>query len=428
MESIVNKAKHEGRDLTKNEVKDLDRLQAKIDAVNMVLGDGIFKDLDLRKDEDRARALEILDQPVEPPWRPGGPVGGGLGGEQKTFFNRLFPNIVPEDGGFKDIGEFFGAVLSGRHDPRLSVVSQHLAGAGAAGGFALPTAQVVQLFEAIVQQSIFLSRVQTVGLTAIEVPGWVWDDLDQSGNLLYGGFRIQWQGEGMPAGTTQQAKLRQVTLHAKKLSLYTSISREMDYFGGDFTQKLEEALRRTIAAGIDEAFMTADGVGKPMGFLTPGNPALIAVPRALANKIAYADVVAMVARFLPAAFADAIWVAHPSILTQLLTMKDDAGNLIWQPSGRDASPDTLMGRPLFFNDRLPALGQKGDLSLVAPRFYIGALAPSIWIDANLGPEWEKDLISIRAITFVDGMPSWNRQYTPPSGDTLSWCVTLDVPA
>src|SRR5690606_14191911 len=131
------------------------------------------------------------------------------------------------------------------------------------------------------------------------------------------------------------------------------------------------------------------------------NPALVKVNRQEAGKVDYVDLVSMVARLHPAAMRDAIWIANPAVLPQLLTMTAPDDSLVWQPSARDTMPSRLLGFPIEWFDRMPDLDEPADLALVNPRFYQVALGPRVAVEASKGPHWFKDLTALRAITLAD---------------------------
>ena len=81
---------------------------------------------------------------------------------------------------------------------------------------------------------------------------------------------------------------------------------------------------------VDEAILTGNGVGRPLGVLNSN--ATISVARTVANRIIYEDLAGMYSRIHPAFFQGAVWVAHPSTLPQLLILRRRVGNYVWVPS------------------------------------------------------------------------------------------------
>jgi len=68
-------------------------------------------------------------------------------------------------------------------------------------------------------------------------------------------------------------------------------------------------------------------------------------------------------------------------------------------------PATLFGRPVVYADRLPVLGTKGDVLVVADESYTVGMLQNILVDVSTAPDWRKDLISLRCIVLADGMLS-----------------------
>ncbi len=376
---------------------------------------------------DFGEVMAALDEPGPRPY-----TNYGSNQERDMFearprsFRALFPEIATrDDGDFENFGDFFNAVVSGRHDPRLSVRA-HVAGTGSKGGFAVPTRYTESLLDAIIEESIFLSRAQLEPLDAIEVEVPAWSDLNQEDGSLYGGFIARWEGEDSES-SEQEAALRMVSLKAHDLRLYTSLSNRLAYYSKPgMTEQLMTALRRTVSHGVDVAVMTGDGVGKPQGVITA--PSTIAYNRATASDVTWEDISGMIGRLHSGALADAIWIANPTVLTPLMRMKDEEGHLLWQGSAVEGQPDRLAGKPVFYRDRLPALGTKGDLTIVSPKHYILGLSPDMFVDTSDAPGWFKHRHSLRAIIYADGQPAWPTPYTPPNGDPLSWAVTLAEPS
>lgn len=385
----------------------------------------------LRPEEERARRESGFDPRATygPPFD--GPRDRALltGAEAKTYralFAREHKTL--DDGGFASFAEFLRVASSGRWDPRLEALEQkaHLAGVGPLGGFAVPEAWASFLFDAVVNESAILPRARVVPMTTLQLHVPAWDDLDQSTGKVYGGFAGAWLAEGDTA-TEETASLRKLLLTAHKLAIFTSLSREL-ILGTDSAMQAElrQALTRAVAAKLDEAFLTGDDVRKPEGVLNA--PALKTVNRAGATAVSYGDLVAVFAGLHPAFAARATWYINPSVLPELLTMEDTAGHLVWQPSGRDAAPTTIFGRPVVYTDRLPTLGAKGDVLVVADGAYVVGMLQNIAIDTTNAAEWKRDLISLRCVVLADGMLSWNKFYTAPDNKTYSTAVALDVPA
>jgi HK97 family phage major capsid protein len=87
---------------------------------------------------------------------------------------------------------------------------------------------------------------------------------------------------------------------------------------------------------------------------------------------------------------------------------------------------TLLGLPVVPTEKLPTLGQQGDIVLADLSQYVIGLRADIRVDASNGPGFSTDSTYVRCIVRVNGCGSWNAPLTPKTGDTLSWVVALAI--
>jgi HK97 family phage major capsid protein len=84
----------------------------------------------------------------------------------------------------------------------------------------------------------------------------------------------------------------------------------------------------------------------------------------------------------------------------------------------------LLTRPVLFTEKLPAVGDKGDILLADFSQYAIGVRKEITIEKSGHVYFMSDETAWRAITRVDGQGRWNKAYTPANGATQSWCVCL----
>lgn len=281
---------------------------------------------------------------------------------------------------FRNTGEFFHAIArfkqDGRRDPRLDVLMEkreQTMGTGATGGYALPeqfdaTIRSVQAQEAIVRPRAAIIPAGSPPDAKLTFPS-----IDQTAaSNIYGGVTVVHTGEGVTM-TETTANLREVSLEPKEISAYIVVTQKLlnnwEAAGAFVTRQLSSAM----VGQEDYDFMRGDGVNKALGFINCA--AAIDYSRAGAAAIAFADVYGMLARILMRG-GSYIWLASQTIIPQLAAMVDSGTHAVWL-GGRDANgaaqgplPTTLFGLPIVFGDRLPALGTKGDLSLVNLSYYL----------------------------------------------------------
>lgn len=329
-------------------------------------------------------------------------VGEGGPGEERTH-------------GFRDMGEFIQTAVLNRADPRLRPAiatpvgqTRDLSmGVGAAGGFLIPP-QFGEMITAITPQDAIVRPRATV------FPSGDFPDapltlpmLNQSGALgVFAGMTGAWVAEG-GLKTETQPTVAQLTLTPHEVAAFVDVTDQMLRNNpAAITTLLQTGFRDVILSLEDIAFITGNGVGRPLGFL--GHASNVNVVRAGGLGVAaivYADVVAMLWRMLRLGTAGPVWLAHPSTLPQLQAMASVLGQLIWQPSAREGMPSTLLGYPVILNERQPVLGQIGDLMFVNLRYYAvkEGVGLSIRDDGGIG-QFANNITRIKAFRSVDGQP------------------------
>jgi len=302
---------------------------------------------------------------------------------------------VPGSNGFKSWNEFLQACYMAGHrepsvrttDPRLSRLKEEAEGGhqtkqmvesvGASGGFLVPTEFLAQLQAVASESSIVRPRATIIRMArrAIDIPV-----LDQTGTTSsqphwFGGMLAYWSEEAAEK-TITTAEFRKVELVAHKLIMYTRSSDELlddsaislaDFLSGPL------GFPGAVAWHEDYAFLRGTGAGQPFGIVTAVNQPTIVVARTAANHVYYGDLVNMLENFLPS--ANGVWVAHQSVMSNLMNMMDQAGGAantgtyIWG-SAADGVPARLLGLPIIFTEKLPRIGTQGDVLLADMRYYL----------------------------------------------------------
>jgi HK97 family phage major capsid protein len=187
---------------------------------------------------------------------------------------------------------------------------------------------------------------------------------------MYGGVTVVHTGEGVTMTETTM-RLREGSLEPKEISGYIVCTNKMLTNWQAGGPMVEGMLRKAVIGTEDYDFLRGDGVNKALGVINC--PARIDYNRAGANAIAWADVYGMYARFrgtMP------VWIASQTIIPQLAAMVDAGNHAVWisgaglGSGAAERLPGTLMGLPLIFADRLPALGTRGDLGLYDLSMYL----------------------------------------------------------
>ncbi len=256
-----------------------------------------------------------------------------------------------------------------------------------------------------------------------KVPGW--DAADQTGGILFGGFKMEFLSE-TGTGTPQTGKLRAIELNAKKGAIFVDVSNELREDGQGFEAQLDRAMRLSIGYGLDEAFINGEGSGEPLGIRNDPAKVTVTAEGGQGSTIIWENLVKMYARMYPAGRQRGIWLTNDTAISQLLKLTisiGTAGAVI--PVMTEASGTfRLLGRPVLFNSHMPTVGTADDIMLVDLSQYAIGLRRVLQLERSNIPGWTQDLMSYRALLRFDGQGMWNAPITPANGDTLSWCVGL----
>jgi HK97 family phage major capsid protein len=334
------------------------------------------------------------------------------------------PPVNQSSSGFRNFGEFLYFVRFNPYDPRLQEKRALNMSVGAEGGFLVPEQFSQELLKITPQEAIFRPRARVIPAgepvdSAITFPA-----LDQSGAKgVYSGVTVRWLAEGGVKPATEP-KFKEVKLDPKEVAAHIVVTDKLLRNAPASEAIITQLLRDAIIASEDHAFLSGDGVGKPAGII--GHASSIEIHRAVANQIAYADIVSIYSRVKFG--GRLVWIASPTLLPQLMNLVDTNGNLIWQPNAREGAPGTLIGLPCILNERNPVLGSKGDLVLADPSYYMIKDGFGIAISASEHVYFTNNETVIKAFWNVDGQPWLTSPLTLEDGvTTVSPFVVLDVP-
>jgi HK97 family phage major capsid protein len=193
--------------------------------------------------------------------------------------------------------------------------------------------------------------------------------------------------------------------------------------------QIESAMRIGAPWVLDYHFLRGSGAGQPRGILN--DPALIAVTKGdaqEADSLYYENFVSMFSRLHPQCVGNSIWIATPTAIPQLSQLSINLGlsgehiPVMTNSNGQF----TILTRPVLFSEKMPVLGDQGDVLLVDPTQYGVAIRRELEIERSGHVYFTSDESAWRGIVRVDGMGLWGSVYTPRHGDTLSWCVVTEA--
>ncbi len=328
---------------------------------------------------------------------------------------------------FADFGEFTSALVNAwlskghqidgrlkKHRDRAEEAEDEGAGrregksmtgaTGAGGGYLIDIESYGQLMAVAAPLTVVRQRASIIRMKRRQI---VIKLLDQTGTTVgvpsfFGGIQIYWKEEAATKDISDP-KFRQSTLTAHKMIGYTEASDELledadpslaDFLGGPL------GFPGAIAWMEDYAFLRGSGAGQPQGVVDA--PATIAVTRTTASTIKYDDLVNMEASFMG---QNGVWVATQGAKATLMLMNGPSGNAVYLwGSAKDGVPDTLLGRPIMFVDKLPAVGTRGDIMLADFTYYVVGDRQATTFEATNTYKFRTDETAFRAVHRVDGQP------------------------
>ena len=342
------------------------------------------------------------------------------------------PDGWGEDGnGFRDSSEYFAAIAAQRHDPRLQRRAQSTF-PDSEGGFAVPAPLAREIFDTALESEIVRprSRVFVMGSQTLQIPAW--DGSDHSSDTLYSGITSSWKGEGTDLDV-KSTTMRAVELKAKKFALLGKVSTELAEDSPSFAREFRRALTDAAGWHLDNSFLNGNGTTQPQGLLDTSNPALVTVAKESgqsANTILFQNIVAMWSRLWPRGHANAVWVANHDTIPQLYQMSQAVGTAgvpVYMPANGAAGTPfaSLFGRPLFFSEKVPTLGTKGDIGLYDLTQYAVGIRAEIALMISPHVYFSSDELAFRLRVRVDGKSLWDSAITPAKGaNSLSPFVVL----
>jgi len=418
--AVMGIASRSGRDLSEEETKAIDAINGDVDAIDAKV-EAAQK---LAKIKDRIAAN---DAPVSAlTQNDNGPVITGMRSRAES----------DPMAGFKNQTDFIQAVVRASTEKVLDERLRPLAAAGSDeqsgasnpfGAFLLPTALAPNVLSIDPMLDPTASLVSSIPMEtrSIELPFLV--DKNHSGGSYVGGQRWLRRAETQ-AAISSRSQLGQCKLTATALTGLTFSSNELL---ADSPVSVAAMIQANFARGLAPTLLdekiNGTGVGQFLGVINA--PATISIAKEgsqTADTIVGANISKMRARAYN--YGSCIWMASPDALPALtqahLTMTNTDIPLFTFGNGLDR-PDTLMGRPIYFVEQCPTLGDVGDLICANWSEYLVGTRGGVENSSSVHVRFIEGEEVFRAEVRNDGKPWWNTAMTPKNGGaTLSPFVTI----
>jgi HK97 family phage major capsid protein len=149
----------------------------------------------------------------------------------------------------------------------------------------------------------------------------------------------------------------QVSLGAFKLATMIKVSEELL---NDSAFNLESYLAQAFAGRIgsreEEGFLVGNGTGKPTGVFAATGGGQTGVTTASVTVITLDEVLDLFYSLKSPYRRSAAFIMNDSTVKAIRKLKDSTGQYLWQPSIKEATPDTILSRPLYTSAYAPEIG------------------------------------------------------------------------
>ena len=286
---------------------------------------------EIKRLEEQAAIDAVLAAPTSTPVhgnpKTGTPKGKDTRPTATAEYNDAFWNMIRARGNYSEI-----------HNA-LSI------GQDSEGGFTVPDEFERKLVQALEDNNIFRGMATVIRTSSgtRKIP------------IAQDNGEASWidEGEEIPESDTT---FSQTMLSAYKLGTMIKISNELlNDSAFDLATYIAQRFGVRMGNAEERAFLTGDGVGKPLGLLDDAG-AQVGVTAAAADKVTFNDIFKLYYSLKAPYRKKAQFLCSEAMVLQLMTLKDNNGNYIWKPGLDIGKPDTLLNRPLKTSSYMPGLG------------------------------------------------------------------------
>ena len=212
------------------------------------------------------------------------------------------------------------------------------------GGYTVPDEFEKKLVEALEENNIFRSMANVIRTSSgtRKIP--IAEDTGEASWID--------EGEEIPESDTT---FGQTMLSAYKLGTMIKVSNELlNDSAFDLATYIARRFGVRMGNAEEKAFITGDGVGKPLGILDDAG-AKVGVTAGTQTKLTFDEIFQLYYALKAPYRKKAEFLCNEAVVLQLMTLKDNNGNYIWKPGLEIGKPDTLLNRPLKTSAFMPGV-------------------------------------------------------------------------
>jgi len=264
--------------------------------------------------------------------------------EQKLMTNTSKPLLI-QPGSISQRGKdeyshaFWNAIRGRGVSNVLSI------GTDTSGGYLVPEDFANELVQALQEQNIFrrIARIVSTSREKLKVPV----------AATLGEAKWMDENETIPES---DVTFSQIVLNAYKLGTSMRASTELlEDSAFNMETFIASEFARRMGTREEEAFCLGDGDGKPTGIFLATGGAPVGVTAADAATITFDDVIDLYYSLKPPYRNRAVFVTNDSTMKVMRKIKGTDGQYIWQPSVKEGTPDTIIGRPVYTSPYAPEM-------------------------------------------------------------------------
>jgi HK97 family phage major capsid protein len=244
-----------------------------------------------------------------------------------------------------------------------------------------------------------------------------------------GGFQIYRRAETETV-TTSKSTFEQIKLEANPLMGLSYATEEiLARSPVSFAALIQTGFGDEKTSKLNYERIWGTGTGEYTGIMTSAAKIAVAkVGNQTADTINGTNLVAMRARAWR--YGQCVWMANHDTLANLMACHIALTNgsvALYAPGNGIDKPDTLMGRPVIFDENMATLGDEGDIALINWNEYLEGNLGGTTFDESIHVRFVYNERAFRFTAYCDGAPWWKTAMTPKkSAVTLSPIVTLAV--
>lgn len=225
------------------------------------------------------------------------------------------------------------------------------AGAGSEGGYLIaPPAFVAELIKAVdnmlwirqLARQVPITGSDEIGAPSLDADP---DDFDWTTELETGN-----------ADSTMAFGKRKMEAHplAKRIKVSRKLLR-LSALGAEAL--VRERLAYKFAVTLEKAYLTGNGVDKPLGLFTASTDG-ISTGRDVSTgndttSFTFDGLIEAKYSVKGAYWGAANWLFHRTVMKDVSKLKDNDGQYLWRPSVREGEPDTILGHPVRVSEYTP---------------------------------------------------------------------------